>query len=72
MQERELRTQCLDIEVRDVLGSEKRQHISPLTVHVTFPFVQTWVRGCDVRCVLRMSGKIVLIVLTYVTSPALA
>lgn len=72
MQERELRTQCLDIEVRDVLGSEKRQHISPLAVQVTFPFVQTWVRGYDVRCVLRMSGKIVLIVLTYVTSPALA
>lgn len=35
MQERELRTQCLDNEVRDVLGSEKRQHISPLPVHVT-------------------------------------
>lgn len=71
VQERELRTQCLDNEVRHVLGSEKRQHISPLAVHVTFQFVQTWVRECDVRCVLRMPGKIVLIFLTYVTSPVL-
>lgn len=72
MQERELRTQCLDSEVRDVIGPEERQHISPLSVHVTFQFVQTWVRGYDVGCVLRTPGKIVLIVLAYVTSPALA